>query len=77
MDWTKQLQDETRNAKVLGFGATYIRGLTVVKGAPGAQLTPQYTRSARLYYKSWIVSKNDNYVLLYCIILLTFIACLL
>ena len=27
----RQLQDETRNIKVLGFGVTYIRGLTVMK----------------------------------------------
>ena len=31
MDWAKQLQDETRNIQVWEFGASYIRGLTVVR----------------------------------------------
>ena len=29
LTWIGQLQDETRNIKVLGFGAPYIRGSTV------------------------------------------------
>ena len=30
MAWAKTMQDEMRNIKVLGYGATYVKGLTVI-----------------------------------------------
>ena len=62
MDWPRQLQDETRKIKVLGFGAAYIRALTVIFSGSKSDLCSNIIAVLWNTLLYWTCSKKAGYI---------------